>query len=76
MMGRGRTVFRFLLLGTFSALLVALAIRLLDEIAGRRRREAQVTARNLERAHEVADAYESEMIESERTVLPGISIRS
>jgi len=75
-MGLGRTVFRLFFVGTFSAVLVALAIRLVDEVAGRRRREAQLTARTLERAHEVADAYESELIESERTVLPGISIRS
>jgi hypothetical protein len=72
----GRTVFRLLFLGTLSALLVALGIRLLDESARQRRRDAQVAARNLERAHEVADAYESELIDLERTVLPGISIRS
>jgi cob(I)alamin adenosyltransferase len=75
-MGLGRTVFRLLFLGTFSALLVAVGIRLLDEVAGRRRRQVHVTAKNLERAEEVADAYEAELIELERTVLPGISIRS
>jgi cob(I)alamin adenosyltransferase len=75
-MGLGRTAFRLLFLGTISALLVALGIRLLDESAGRRRREAQVAARNLERAQEAADAYESELIDLDRTVLPGISIRS
>jgi hypothetical protein len=57
----GRTLFRLLFVGTISALLVALGVRLLE------RRE---------RAHEVADAYESELIELERTALPGISIRS
>jgi Flp pilus assembly protein TadB len=75
-MGLGRTVFRLLFLGTLSALLVALGIRLLDESARQRRRDAQVAARNLERAQEVADAYESELIDLDRTVLPGISIRS
>lgn len=75
-MGLGRTVFRHLFLGAISALLTALAVRLLDEVADRRRREAEVRANTLERAHEVADAYESELIELERTVLPGISIRS
>ena len=75
-MGLGRTVLRLLFLGTLSALLVALGIRLLDESARQRRRDAQVAATNLERAHEVADAYESELIDLDRTVLPGISIRS
>ena len=75
-MGLGRTAFRLLFLGTVSALLVAVGIRLLDGVAGRRRREVQVTAKNLERAHEVAEAYDAELIELERTVLPGISIRS
>jgi Flp pilus assembly protein TadB len=75
-MGLGRTVFRLLFLGTLSALLVALGIRLLDQSARQRRREAQVAARNLERAQEAADAYESELIDLDRTVLPGISIRS
>jgi hypothetical protein len=74
-MGLGRTVFRLLFLGTFSALLVAVGIRLLDGVAGRRRRVAHITTKDLERAHEVAGAY-GELIELERTVLPGISIRS
>lgn len=72
----GRSVFRLLFLGTLSAVLVAVGIRLLDGVAGRRRREVHVTAKDLERAREVADAYETELIELERTVLPGISIRS
>jgi hypothetical protein len=57
----GRTVFRLLFLGAISGFLIALGVRLLE------RRE---------RAHEVADAYESELMELERTVLPGISVRS
>jgi cob(I)alamin adenosyltransferase len=75
-MGRGRTVFRLLLFGALSALLVALGARLSKEILNRRGREGRVTAKDVERAQEVADAYDSEFIELDRTVLPGISIRS
>ena len=75
-MGLGRTVLRFLFLGAISAVLIAFEVRLLNEITGRRRREADVRAKDLERARELADAYESELIELERTVLPGISIRA
>lgn len=70
-MGHGRTVLRFLLFGALSALLVALSARLSKEILSRRGRVTPV-----ERAGEVADAYDSEFIELDRTVLPGISIRS
>jgi len=75
-MGLERTVFRILFLGTLSALLLAVGIRLLDAVAGRRRREVHVTAKGLERVAEVSDANETDLIELERTVLPGISIRS
>jgi len=75
-MGLARTVFRVLFLGTLGGLLVAVGIRLLDGVAVRRRREVHVTAKDLEPAPEVADAYQTELIELERTVLPGISIRS
>jgi len=74
-MGR-RTVFRFLLFGALSALLVALGARLSKEILNRRGREGRVTDNDVERAREVADAYDSEFIELDRTVLPGISFRS
>jgi hypothetical protein len=75
-MGFGRTVLRFLVLGAVSALLIVLGARLLEEILGMRRREGQVTRKDFERAQEVADAYESELIELDRIVVPGISIRS
>lgn len=75
-MGFGRIVVRFLVLGTVSALLVVLGARLREAILGARRREVQVTRKDLECAQEVADAYESELIELDRIVLPGISIRS
>jgi cob(I)alamin adenosyltransferase len=75
-MGHGRTVFRLLLFGVLSALLVALGARLSKEILNRHGREERVTAKDVERAREVADAYNSEFIELDRTVLPGISIRS
>jgi hypothetical protein len=74
-MGRGKTVLRFLFLGSISALLIVLGARLWDEMVGMRRR-GHATPKDLERAREVADAYESEFIELDRTVLPGISIRS
>jgi cob(I)alamin adenosyltransferase len=75
-MGRGRSVVRLLFRGAISALLIALVIRLLDEMVGQHRRDGRFTSKDLERAEEVADAYEAELIELERTVLPGISIRS
>ena len=75
-MGHGRTVFRLLLFGALSALLVALGARLSKEILNRRGREGRVTAKDVERAREVADAYDSEFIELDRSVLPGISFRS
>jgi len=59
-MGLGRSFLRFLLLGSVSALLVTLLVRLWDEILGVRPREAQVDGET----------------EADRTVLPGISIRS
>jgi len=60
-MGLGRTVLRYLFFGAISGLLVALGSRLWEEILGPGRRQA-------------ADA--SEQIELDRTVLPGISVRS
>jgi hypothetical protein len=75
-MGLGRTALRLLFRGAISALLITLGVWLFDEIVGQRRREGHVRAKNLERAQEVADAYESELIERDRTVQPGISIRS
>ncbi|HXN05279.1 MAG TPA: hypothetical protein VN895_10650 [Candidatus Acidoferrum sp.] len=72
----GRTVLRFLLFGAISAILIALMARMSEQILGRRRREGHLTPKDFERAQEVADAYESEFIELDRTVLPGISIRS
>ena len=75
-MGHGRTVFRSLLFGALSVLLVALGARLSKEILNRRGREGRVTAKDVEPAREVADAYDSEFIELDRTVQPGISIRS
>jgi cob(I)alamin adenosyltransferase len=75
-MGFGRTVVRFLVLGAVSALLIVLGARLREEILGARRREGQATPKDVERAQDVADAYESELIELDRIVLPGISIRS
>jgi hypothetical protein len=60
-MGLGRTLLRFLFLGAISALLIALGARLLDDILGQRRRES---------------ADWSDQIELDRTVLPGISVRS
>jgi len=59
-MGLGRPFLRLLLLGAASAMLVALMVRIWDEILGVRPREAHV--------------YEE--IEADRTLLPGISIRS
>jgi hypothetical protein len=75
-MGHGRTVFRFLLFGALGALLVAFGARLSKEILNRPGREGRVTRKDVERAREVADAYDSEFIELDRTVLPGISIRA
>lgn len=75
-MGHGRTVSRFLLFGALSALLVAISVRLSKETLGRRGREGRVTRKDVERAREVADAYDSEFIELDRTVQPGISVRS
>ena len=59
-MGLGRTVLRVMVLGAVSAWLVALMARLWDEILGPRPREA--------------DIYRE--TELDRTLLPGISIRS
>jgi hypothetical protein len=73
-MGFGRAVVRFLVLGAVSALLIVLGARLREEILSMRRREG--TPKDLERAQEVAEAYESELNERDRIVLPGISIRS
>jgi hypothetical protein len=75
-MGLGRTVFRLLFLGGISALLIAFGVRLLDEIVGLRRGEGHGTPKDFEHAQEAANAYESESTELDRTVLPGISIRS
>jgi cob(I)alamin adenosyltransferase len=75
-MGVGRAVLRLLFLGAISALLIAVGVRLGEEILGLRRRERHVTPKDVERAQEVAEAYESELIELDRTVLPGISVRS
>ena len=60
-MALGRSALRFLILGAISALLVALGARLWDEILGRHRRES---------------VDWSEQMELDKTVLPGISIRS
>ncbi|HEX9095614.1 MAG TPA: hypothetical protein VF990_05870 [Candidatus Dormibacteraeota bacterium] len=75
-MGRGRSGVGLLFRGAISALLIALVIRLLNEMVGRGRRDGRVRSKDLERTDEAADAYEAELIERERTVLPGISIRS
>jgi cob(I)alamin adenosyltransferase len=75
-MGFGRTVVRFLVLAAVSALLIVLGARLREEILGMRRREGQFAPKDVERAQEVAEAYESELNELDRIVLPGISIRS
>jgi cob(I)alamin adenosyltransferase len=72
----GRTALRVLFFAAISALLVALGARLWDELIGLRRHQEHVIPENVERAREVADAYESELMELDRTVLPGISIRS
>ncbi len=74
-MGLGRTVLRFLFLGAISALLIALGVRLWDEILGPRRRKGHVTPKDFEPT-QVTDAEWSEFIELDRPVLPGISIRS
>jgi hypothetical protein len=75
-MGILRTSFRLLFLGAISALLVALGVRLLDEILRLRPRELGATYRGIGSADETRAAYEAERIELDRTVLPGISIRS
>jgi hypothetical protein len=71
-----RTLFRLLLLGAISAVLVAVGARFLDEILGLRSRARDATYRDIEAAEETRAAYEAERIELDRTVLPGISIRS
>ena len=76
MMGVGRTILRFLFLGAISALLIALGVRLWDEILGLRRREGHVTKKDILSADEVEGAEGSDRIELDRPVLPGISIRS
>jgi hypothetical protein len=75
-MGLGRTVFRLLFAGAISALLVALAARFLDPILGLRPREGQATYRNIDSTQESEGADGSDLIEPDRTVLPGISVRS
>jgi hypothetical protein len=75
-MGILRTSFRLLFLGAISALLVALGVRLFDEILRLRPRELGATSRGIGSAAETRAAYEAERIELDRTVLPGISIRS
>jgi len=74
-MGRGRTVGRFLVLGAVSALMVALMARLWDEILGLGPREAHVY-REVEFTKETEGVEDSGQTELDRTVLPGISIRS
>jgi hypothetical protein len=71
-----RAVLRLLLFGALSALLTALGVRLLDQILGLRPRPGDATYRDVESAEETRAAYEAERIELDRTVLPGISIRS
>jgi hypothetical protein len=75
-MGIGRTVVRYLFLGAISALLVALGARLLDEILGLSRHEGDAIYKNIEPTDESDGLDAAEQIELERTVLPGISIRS
>ena len=75
-MGVGRTVVRYLFLGAISALLVALGARLWDEILGLSRHEGDATYKNIEPTDESDGLDAAEQIELERTVLPGISIRS
>jgi hypothetical protein len=72
-MGLGRTALRFLVLGAVSALLVALMVRLWDEIL--RPREANVY-REVEFSDETEGVEDSHQTELDRTLLPGISIRS
>ena len=74
-MGRGRTALRFLVLGAVSALLVALMARLWDEIVGLRPREAHVY-REVEFTEDTEGVEDSGQTELDRTVLPGISVRS
>jgi hypothetical protein len=71
-----KAVLRLLLFGAVSALLTALGVRLLDLILGLRPRPGDATDRDIESAEETRAAYEAERIELDRTVLPGISIRS
>jgi hypothetical protein len=72
-MGLGRTALRFLVLGAVSALLVALMVRLWDEIL--RPGEANV-CREVEFGEETKGVEDSQQTELDRTLLPGISIRS
>ena len=67
---------RFLFVSAISALLIAALVRRWDEILGLRQREGIVSYRDIESAEQTRAAYESERIELDRTVLPGISIRS
>ena len=71
-----RTLLRLLFLGAISAVAVAVGARFLDEILGLRLRKRDATYRDVESAEETRAAYEAERIELDRTVLPGISIRS
>ncbi len=74
-MGLGHTVRRFLVLGAVSALMVALLARLWNEIVGPRPREEHVY-REVEFTEDTEGVEDSEQAELDRTVLPGISIRS
>jgi hypothetical protein len=75
-MGIGRTVVRYLFLGAIIALFVALGPRLWDEILGLSRHEGNAPYKNIEPTDESDGLDAAEQIELERTVLPGISIRS
>jgi len=75
-MSSARAVLRLLFFGTVGALLVAMGVRLVDEMLGLRPGEGGTTHRDIESAEETRAAYEAERIELDRTVLPGISIRS
>jgi hypothetical protein len=70
----GRPFLRFLLLATVSALLVALIVRIWDEILSLRPREAHVYP-EAELTEETAGRDDSEQAEPDGMVLPGISVR-
>ena len=75
-MGLTRTLFRLVFAGAMSAVLIAVGVRFLDEFLGLRPRDREATYRDIESAEETRNAYEAERIELDRTVLPGISVRS